>query len=551
MKPNLARFPFALAKASAFAAFSVCSLNSYAQAAPPQVDEATLRAHLALLSSDLFEGRGTGQRGGDLTMAYLETQAAALGLQPANGKSFRQTVHLIGMQTQLKESRLHITAQGKPLDLQFGTDWVWHSPAPLAKHSFKNDLVFAGYGVLAPEERWDDYKNSEVRDKIVLLLPNDPQPTSAEPERFAGKAMTYYARRTYKIEEALKRGAKAVLVIHNDSTAMTTWKALSEHPEAERFLLEGKEARIPLTGWLSENAARKLFAASGQNYDQLRAKAEERDFVPQALSAQLQGEVHSKIRTLTQDNIAAIVPGTDAKLKEEAVIYTAHWDHLGKLSAGVAGKDIIFNGAVDNASGTAALLAMAKVAIQQPAKRSQLFLWVAAEEEGLLGSEYYAKQPLWPLQKTAANLNLDTLNFVGKTKDISTFGAERSELGAIAAKVAHSMQLNIAAPRVDVSGVYFRSDHFSFAKVGIPAFSIGGGAEYVENQEANLSKRRDYSKRYHQASDEYDVNWDLSGMLQQAQFTLNLGRAVADGEKLPQWKAGDVFGKVRAGSAQP
>lgn len=547
MKPSPSRTSFTLAKASAITTLTACALFSNAQAATPQVDETTLRAHLALLSSDLFEGRGTGQRGGDLTMAYLETQAAALGLRPANGKSFRQTVHLTGMQVNLKESRLQIIAKGQPLDLQFGTDWIWNSRAPQAKHSFQHDLVFAGYGVHAPEERWDDYKNIDVRGKIVLVLPNDPQPTSAEPERFAGKGMTYYARRNYKSEEALKRGAKAVFTIHNDTTAPSTWKALSEHPEVEYFLLAGNESGLPLVGWLSENAARKLFAAGGQNYDQLRAKAEERDFVPQALAAQLQGEVHSKIRTLTQDNIAALVPGTDEKLKEETVIYTAHWDHLGILQAkpGETGKDVIYNGAIDNATGTAALLAMAKVAIQQPAKRSQLFLWVAAEEEGLLGSEYYAKNPLWPLQKTAANLNLDVLNFVGKTKDINTFGADRSELGAIASKVAQSMQLSITPPRVDVAGVFFRSDHFSFAKAGVPAFSVGGGTEYVADQEANAAKRRTFGKRYHQASDEYDPNWDLSGMVQQAQFTLNLGRAIADGEKMPQWKAGEVFGKAR------
>ncbi|MBI3228796.1 MAG: M28 family peptidase [Burkholderiales bacterium] len=524
---------------------ALCFLAPSSHAA--NVEESALRAHLALLSSDLFEGRGTGQRGGDLTMAYLETQAAVLGLQPANGKSFRQPLQLAGIKPLVAESSLQIQAQGQALKFAYGTDWVWNSRAPQTTLSFAQQLVFAGYGTLAPEERWDDFKGTDVRGKILIVLANDPQPTSAEPERFAGKAMTYYARRSYKFEEALKRGAQGVLVIYNEATVPSSWKAVSEHADNEQFMLPNSDTGLPMVGWLTENAARKLFAASGQHYDQLLLKAEQRDFTPVALTAQLQGDLMNKVRTISQDNIAALVPGTDPKLRDEVVIYSAHWDHLGKLEAkpGEAAKDLIFNGAVDNASGSAALLAMAKAAVQQPAKRSQLFLWLAAEEEGLLGSEYYASHPLFPLQKTAANLNLDTLNFVGRTKDIGVSGSERSDLGTLASQVATSMQLTLAPRRVDTQGYYFRSDHFSFAKAGIPAFSVGSGSQYVQNQETNSAKRAAYGQRYHEASDEYDASWDLSGMAQQAQFALNLGRAVADGEQMPKWKAGDVFGKVR------
>ena len=529
----------------AFFCLALASPTLQAQNTLPQVEETALRAHLALLSSDLFEGRGTGQRGGDLTVAYLEAQVAALGLQAGNGKSFRQAVQITGILPMLAESTLRLQVAGQPLPLKYGTDWVWNTKLPLAKQSFANQFVFAGYGVTAVEEAWDDFKGQDVRDKILLLLPNDPQPTASEPNRFGGKAMTYYARRGFKIEEAIRRGAKGVFLIHNEALAAINWQAIAGNAENEHFQLAAQG--IPVVGWLTEASARQLFTASGQDYDALRAKAEQRDFVPQTLSASLQGDLRSALRQIEQFNIAAVVPGTDAKLKSELLIYSAHWDHLGKVSAkpGEAGKDLIFNGAVDNASGTAALLAMAKAAQKQPAKRSQMFLWVAAEEQGLLGSEYYANNPLWPLSKTAANLNLDSMNFVGLTKDISSFGAERSDLGEMAAKLAKSMQIKLAAPRIDVNGVYFRSDHFSFAKAGVPAFSVGGGSEYVENQEANAAKRASFGQRYHQLNDEYDPNWDLSGMQLQAQFTLNLGRSIADAEQMPKWKAGDPFGLNR------
>jgi Zn-dependent M28 family amino/carboxypeptidase len=251
------------------------------------------------------------------------------------------------------------------------------------------------------------------------------------------------------------------------------------------------------------------------------------------------------VRKLEQFNVAGIVPGTDPKLKDELVIYSAHWDHLGKQGDDSQGGDTIFNGAVDNASGSAGLLAMAQEAVRHPAKRSQMFLWVAAEEQGLLGSAAYAARPLWPLDKTAAALNLDSLNFVGRVTDVGVQGSERSSLGEMAAKTAKAMKLTVAQARPDLSGGYFRSDHFSFAKAGVPAFSISGGHEWVKDKEASDAKRKAYAARYHQASDEYDPNWDLSGMVQQAQYTLNLGRMVADAPAMPAWKPGDQFAKAR------
>ena len=509
-----------------------------------RVEESTLRAHLALISSDLFEGRGTGQRGGELTVAYLETQAAVLGLQAANGKSFRQAVSIRGVKSLPEASSVYLEAGGKKLDLNYGNDWIWGAGDAMSSHQFDHELLFVGYGITAPEEQWDDFKGVDCKDKILVVMVNDPQPTAAQPDRFGGKALTYYGRRSYKAEEALRRGASGILMIHTDASANISWDVL-KNGAGEQFQLAGASkanAGLAMQAWISDGTAQALFKAAGQDLDKLRAAAELPDFKPVPLSAKIRGEAKSAVRQLEQYNIAGLVPGTDPELKDELVIYSAHWDHLGKQEGS---GDQIYNGAVDNGSGTAALLAMAKAAVMQPAKRSQLFLWVAAEEQGLLGSAWYAAHPLWPLSKTAAALNLDTLNFVGRTRDISAFGAERSDLILAASKVARKMNLVVAAPRIDVAGGYFRSDHFSFAKAGVPAFSVGSGRDYISDPQASQEKAKAYGKRYHQASDEYDASWDLSGMTEQAQFTLNLGNEIANAEKMPAWKENDAFAKVR------
>ncbi|VXC13068.1 Putative peptidase M28 family protein [Massilia sp. 9I] len=507
------------------------------------VKEAPLRAHLAFLASDAVEGRGTGQRGGELTVTYLETQAAAVGLQPANNGSFRQPVKIAGVRALPQKSNLALVAGGQQLPLQFGADWVWGPGDAKAEHTLDAEMVFVGYGINAPEEGWDDFKGQDFKGKVLVMMVNDPKPTAAEPKRFNGESLTYYGRWTYKLEEAARQGAAGVLLIHTDASASYGWSVVQNSwAAAERFQLAEGKLGTGLQGWMTDATARKLFAAGGQDLDQLRAAAEDKNFKPVVLNARVKGEARAEVRTLNEFNVAGVVPGTDPKLKDELVVYSAHWDHMGKQ--GTEG-DTIFNGAVDNASGTAALLAMAQEAVRNAAKRSQMFLWVAAEEQGLLGSAAYAAKPLWPLEKTVANLNLDSLNFVGLVKDVSTPGSERTDLGAMAAATAKSMGMVIAPSKPDLGGGYFRSDHFSFAKAGVPAFSVGSGNSWVNEVEANNAKRKAYGARYHQANDEYDPNWDLSGMVQQAQFTLNLGRMVADSPKAPAWKAGDPFGKAR------
>jgi len=508
------------------------------------VQEGPLRGHLAFLASDAMEGRGTGQRGGELTVTYLESQAMAAGLKPGNGNSFRQEVKIAGVRPLPEKSNVGVIANGQALPLSFGADWVWAPGDAKPDHTMDAELVFVGYGITAPEEGWDDFKGLDAKGKVLVMMVNDPAPTAAEPKRFNGAGLTYYGRWTYKLAEAARQGAAGVILIHTDASASYGWSVVQNSwAAAERFQLADADLGTGMQGWMTDAAARKLFTAAGQDLDKLRAAAEDKSFKPVTLNARVKGEARAAVRTLNEYNVAGVVPGTDPKLKDEVVIYSAHWDHMGKQ--GTEG-DTIFNGAVDNASGTAGLLAMAQEAVRHPAKRSQMFLWVAAEEQGLLGSAAYAAKPLWPADKTAANLNLDSLNFVGAAKDIGVQGSERTELGAMAAATAKAMGLVVAPAKPDLAGGYFRSDHFSFAKAGIPAFSVGGGSAWVKDVEANNAKAKAYRARYHQVSDEYDPSWDLAGMVQQAQFTLNLGRMIADSPKMPAWKAGDAFGKIRA-----
>ena len=508
-------------------------------AAPPAplVREAPLRAHLSLLADDLFEGRGSGQRGGDLTVRYLETQLKALGLAPANGASYRQAVQLTGTRVLAEGTRLAIKGAGETFALRPDLDLAACTGLPLAEQAFAAPLVFAGYGITAPGEHWDDFKGVDVRGKVLIVLVNDPQPTAAEPERFGGKALTYYGRWIYKFEEAKRRGALGVLLVHTTASASYDWSVVRNSFATWRFQLASAPG-LALQSWITEDTARRICAASGQDLDALRAQAETRSFRPVALEARLEGSLRAEVKVLDQFNVAGLVPGTDPVLKDEVVVYSAHWDHFGRSGKPDAKGDDIFNGAVDNASGCAGLLAMAQAALTAPARRTQMFLFTAAEEQGLWGSQAYVAHPVLPLERTVADLNLDSLNFVGETTDIGLAGAERTTLLETARAVARTMGLDVTPPRVDVAGGYFRSDHFPFAKAGVPAFSVTGGRTYRRDPEGSARKAAAMAGRYHQVTDEYDPTWDLSGMVQQCQFTLNLGLEVANAAARPQWKPG-------------
>jgi Zn-dependent M28 family amino/carboxypeptidase len=539
-----------LTSLAAAAGLALAGMSAHAQQAI--VREAPLRAHLSFLADDLLEGRGTGQRGGDLAVRYLETQAALMGLKPLADGSYRQPVRFEGAKL-LPGSSVAFHAGGNTrLTPIPGQGIVYGNGNGKAGVNFEAPLVFVGYGVKAEEENWDDYKGLDVKGKVLLMMVNDPQPTADEPNRFAGKAYTYYGRWLYKFEEAARRGAAGVLLIHTTASASYPWSVPANGFSHERFHLKG--AGNDFEGWLQEDTARELVGASGFDLDELRRRAERRDFQPVDLKVSARVELRSTIRQVEQFNVVGIVPGTDPKLKEQAVVYSAHWDHLG-IDEGVRRDDKTdhtWNGAIDNASGAAALLAMAAEAVKHPAKRAQVFLWPAAEEQGLLGSAAYVAQPAWPLDKTSADLNLDSMNFVGRTKDIGVAGAERSTLYETAGQVARQMGLKLAPTIPDLSGAYFRADHFNFAKAGIPAFNVGsavfsgdGHFTFEKNQEANSAKMVAFKKDYHQVTDEYHADWDLSGMVQQAQFTLNLGYAVANAPAMASFKKGDAFARVK------
>jgi Zn-dependent M28 family amino/carboxypeptidase len=524
------------------------TLATGAFAAPlPVVTEAPLRAHLAFLADDMMEGRGTGQRGGSLAVRYLETQAAAIGLLPANGAQYRQAINMLG-QTTLPTSALRFTAGGKTLAPVLGTDVVFNNGNGQAATRFDAPIVFVGYGIEDDGEKWHDFAGADVKGKLIIAMVNDPQPTAAEPNRFGGKSLTYPGRWTYKFEEAVRQGAAGILLIHTTASSSYPWSVPKNSFSHEQFHIAGPGNA--LQGWISEDMARTLFANSGQDLDRLRAAAEVRGFKPVALNASVNASVDSRVRKIEEFNVAGIVPGTDPTLKSEAVIYSAHWDHLG-IDLGNGKSDHIWNGAIDNASGAAALLAMAQVAVKSPAKRTQIFLWPCAEEQGLLGALGYVRAPLWPLDKTVADLNLDSLNFVGTTRVIGVAGAERSTLFETSGQVAKAMGLRLAPAVPDLGGAYFRADHFNFAKAGIPAFNVGsavfsgdGYFEFDKDPAGAKARMVAFTKDYHQESDEYRPEWDLSGMVQQAQFTLNLGYAVANGATRPTWKPGMAIGKA-------
>jgi len=536
---------------SVFALAAGLALQAHAQ--QPVVAEAPLRAHLSFLADDLFEGRGTGQRGGDLAVRYLETQAAVIGLKPLADGTYRQAVKIEGSKLLPGSFVRFDTADGKRITPANATEIVFGTQGGKENIVVDAPLVFVGYGARAPEENnWDDYKGVDMKGKILVMMVNDPQPTAEEPNRFAGKAYTYYGRWLYKYEEAVRQGAAGALLIHTTPSASYGWSVPATSFSHERFHLAG--SGNPVEGWLQEEVARKLFAAGGFDLDALRAQAERRDFRPIDLKIKVHAEVKSAIRQIEQFNVAGIIPGTDPKLKQQAVVYSAHWDHLGMDDGARRNEqtDHIWNGAIDNASGAAALLAMAAEAVKHPARRTQVFLWPAAEEQGLLGSAAYVANPAWPLAQTTADLNLDSMNFVGKTRDIGVAGAERSSLYEAAGGVAKQMGLTLAPAIPDLSGAFFRADHFNFAKAGVPAFNVGsavfsgdGYFDFVKDQDKSRQRLVAFKQDYHQPSDEYHADWDLSGMVQQAQFTLNLGYAVANAPTMQTWKAGDAFGKVK------
>ena len=502
-----------------------------------------IREHTKALSADRMEGRGVGQRGGDLATEYIANQLSLAGAKPAgdNGTYF-QKVPLVGVETQ-PESTLNAAVWGKGLELKWGEDFIGVNMMQRPNARFEGDAVFVGHGISAPEFNWDDYKGVDVKGKMVVLFTNEP--TSSDPKFFDGRALTYYGRWTYKYEEAQRRGARGCIIIHTTETASYGWDVVRnswgrEEPYVK--LAEGAQA-LSFAGWVSREAGEKLLGLANHSVDELLKASERRDFKPLELGIQFRGHMVSKIRPLETRNVAAAIAGSDPKLKDEYVIYSAHWDHLG-IGTPVNG-DSIYNGAIDNATGCAVLIELARAwaALPQKPRRSVLFLAVTAEEGGLKGSEYYAQHPLVPLAKTAIDLNYDALYPWGRAKDIVITGAERTSVYPMAQQIAKRLNLAISSDVAPEAGHYFRSDHFSLAHAGVPAFSIDHASEFA-GKPAGWGKQayEEYnSKHYHQPSDEFQEDWDFTALVQAADFGFLLGRDIANQDKLPDWRPGEQF----------
>ena len=518
----------------------------------PVISAANILAHTKILSSDEFEGRAPGSAGEEKTVAYLVTELKKLGLQPGNPDgSYIQNVPLVGVSS---TPTLSFTLDGRTLTMENINDFVGPSSRLVPQVGAKDtDVVFVGYGVVAPEFGWDDYKGVDVRGKTVVMLINDPPVTTADgaldPKFFGGKAMTYYGRWTYKYEIAAAKGAAACLIVHETAPAAYPFAVITGSRARENFEISATDlnaGNVAMEGWLTLDAARKLFTASGKDYDRAKAAAVRPDFQPIALGAKATFDVTNLLRPVASKNVIALLPGADPKLRSEYVIYTAHWDHLGRDDR--LPGDKIFNGALDNASGVAQVLELARAFTELPAdqrpKRSLVFLFVTAEEKGLLGSRYYASQdPLYPLTKTLANINIDGSNMFGPTSDMATIGFGASTIDDIGIAVAAAQDRAMKPEARPENGSYYRSDHFEFAKVGVPSYYPKNGRTFIGQPDDFADKNiNDYiANRYHKVTDEVQPDWTFEGAAQDTVFLLQVGWRIANGDTWPEWKPGNEF----------
>jgi Zn-dependent M28 family amino/carboxypeptidase len=528
------------------------SLPPSAVVAMKGIDPQRIRAHVKFLSSDLLEGRGTGQRGGDIAAEYIATVFEAYGLKPAgdNG-TFMQKVPMVGINTDPATS-LYLLQAGKTQKLRLGDDIVAMDETQNPADDLDSDLVFVGYGINAPEYQWNDFKDADVRGKVLLMFVNEPP--SSDPKFFKGDALTYYGRWTYKYEEAARKGAVGVMLIHKTDMASYGWEVVKNSWGGERaYLRDEGQPRLKLASWIQLDVARKLLADSGQDLDNLLKQAQSRDFKPVPLSVRVQGHLVNKIRPFDSHNVVAMLPGSDPRLKDQAVLYSAHYDHLG-IHPEQPG-DNIYNGAIDNATGCGVLLEVARAysASSQRPRRSVLFASVTGEEQGLRGSEFLGKHPPLPAANISLGLNFDGLAPNGIPQEIEISGAERTTFFPAVENTAREFSLAIKPDSNPSAGYYYRSDHFSFARVGIPAFSVNEGLKFKgHDEEWGIENERDYNARhYHQPSDEFHADWDFSGIAEIARFGFDLGWQAASQAQGIGWLPGDEFESVRKASLQP
>lgn len=538
-------------------------ISLLAQPSPPEnlriamegITSENLLNHVKILASDAYEGRGPGGRGEDLTVQYLIRQFQQIGLQPGNPNgTWTQEVPLVGIQS---ESAAELELEGKKRAITYPQDYVaWTSRPEPEVAVTDSGLVFVGYGVQAPEYRWDDYKGADLKGRALVILVNDPQiphpedPSRLDPRYFKGKEMTYYGRWTYKLEMAAKQGAAAVVLIHETGPAGYPYFVVVNSWGRENFTLKtaaGSNKDVPIASWFSRQRARALFDELGFDFDELKQRALRPDFAPIPLKAKVSFRLKNQTREIASKNVIAKIQGAEQKRRDECLVITAHWDHLG-VNKNLEG-DQIFNGALDNATGIAGLLELAKtfVKLRPPTARSVFFLATAAEEQGLLGAEHYVENPFVPMNKTLANFNLDCLNQWGATRDVTVIGYGASSLDTFVEQAAKTQNRVVKGDPEPEKGSYYRSDHFQFAKKGVPALYLRSGIEYIGRPtDYGLRKSAEYRNNdYHKVSDEIKADWNLAGAVQDLQLLAQVIYQVSQENQWPRWRPGNEFLHIR------
>ena len=538
--------------ATALAISAGALASAPARTESPAISIDRMKEATRVLSSDEFEGRAPGTAGEEKTLSYLVEQFKAVGLQPGNKGSWFQDVPLVEI-TGKNYTPLTVTGGKAPLSFTYGSDFVGATYRATPRIDLKDsELVFVGYGINAPEKGWNDYAGIDMRGKTAVILVNDPdyaQETLAGP--FNGRAMTYYGRWTYKYEEAARQGAAGALIVHDTFPAAYGWNVVESSwsgPQAYAQRADDGASQTMVNGWIQKGTAEKILAATGKDLAALSAAAAKPGFKPVPLGVKANLSFDNDIRRFASKNVVGVLPGS--KRPDEYVLYSAHWDHLGRCKPNAAGDDIC-NGAIDNATGTAALVALAEAfAKAGPPARSLAFIAVTAEEQGLLGSDYYATHPVFPLAQTVGGLNMDALSLAGPAHDVTVVGNGKSRLDAYLAAALKIAGRRATPDRSPEKGFYYRSDHFSFAKRGVPMLYIDGGEDLIRGgQAAGAAYARDYNEnRYHAPKDEYDPEWDWSGVAQDLQLNYLIGRMLAEAREWPNWNKGDEFRRIRDAS---
>ena len=516
------------------------------KSAASSITQDVLRAHVRFLASDLLEGRGASSRGDRLAEEYIAAQFEMLGLKPAGTKGYLQPLELVG--TTGHPDALSFAAGGKRVELKHADDFMAVAERQQEQTQIDNaEVVFVGYGIVAPEYQWDDYKGMDLRGKVLLMMNNDPE---NDPNLFAGKTRLWYGRWDYKYESAAKTGAAGAIIIHTTHSAGYPWQVVRTSWAGEQFALPQTGSQyLQMRAWATEDASKRIAALGGKDLDALREAAEKRDFRPVPLGVTLSASFSNTLRKTQTENVIGVLPGSDPKLSREAVFYTAHHDHLGLKKGAKPGEDSTYNGAVDNASGVSAILAIAQAfsRMPKPPKRSVYFASVAAEESGLLGSEYLVHHLLVPADQIAVDINIDGLNIRGRTKDVSSIGLGKSNVDDYVRALAAMQNRIVVGDLFPDRGYFYRSDQFNFAKVGVPAAYIKSGLDYVGRPPGWGKQQQEHwiATHYHQPSDELTDDWDLSGAVEDVRLNFHLGYQLAQARAMPQWNKGDEFASAR------